>query len=253
MRSYIAVGSSVFGWLLAVVLYRLTHDSELALFLDNLPFPFIAFLPIAVLMMTLHFYNIGKYLTKKMIVLLCFIPLCTSLTALIPSLNFLIRYDHVMVTMSPLHLAKFTWNWWFYVHTVYSYLVSMASVVIAILRHRKQPSGYAIPSGLLVASILCTLTGNFFTIINALDIDMTMFSSTVGLLILYIAIANNPGVEYLMIAHKQFINNMEDAVFIMNKQKQVVELNAAAQSWIDWALNIFCVKRRISHNGTLSP
>ena len=232
MRSYVTVSGCVFGWLLAVLLYRVTQDKELAVFLDNLPLPFVAFLPVALLLMTLHFYNRGKIITKKRILLLCIIPLCTTCIVLSPPLRFLIRYGHVMVSTAPLHLTDYTWNWWFYLHTAYSYLVSMASVVVAIIHHRYRPSGYAIPSGLLVASILCTLAGNVFTIIQVLDIDATMVTSSIGLVILYIAIANNPAVDFLMIAQRQLVRNMEDAVFIMNKQRQVVETNTAALHWL---------------------
>ena len=231
-QSYTAVGFCMFGWLISVILYRSTESGELAVYFDNLPFPFIAFLPVSVFTMTLFFYNRGEYATKRNIVLISLIPFCTTLVALVPQLSFLLRHGHVMVSTGPLHLAAFTWNWWFYLHTAYSYLVSMASVLLAVSHHRKQPSGYGIPSGLLVASIICTLAGNLYSIVNRSQVDSTMVTSSLATVIIYIAIASNPGVEYLAIAHKQLVADMDQAVFVLGKQGQVVEVNNAALNWL---------------------
>ena len=233
MYAYVAVGGCVFGWLLSVILYRLTPSKELALYLDNVPFPFIAFLPVAFFLLTLLFYNKGEYITRRMITMLSIIPICTSVIALYPPLSVLLRYDHMMKAMGPLRIAVYEWNWWFYMHTAYCYLISMASVIVAFVQHRKQHSSYTIPSVLLIVSVFLTIVGNFYSIITKSPANTTMIASGISIVILYISIANNPGVEYLSIAHKQLFHNMDNPVFILNNQCQVVELNDAAINWLN--------------------
>ena len=159
-RAYFVVCGCVFGWLFSVILYRITEEETLALFFDNLAVVFIAFLPVTLLVMVVFFYKQGHYITKKLVILLSAIPFCTFLVILIPSLTPLLRHGHIMRSMTPLHIADYTWGWWFYIHLTYSYLVTIASVVIVITQHRRQPSGYALPSGLLVTSISLTILGN---------------------------------------------------------------------------------------------
>lgn len=231
-RAYFMVGSCVSGWLFSVILYRITSNETLALYFDNLALAFISFLPVMLLMLIAFFYKQGKCITKKLKIILCIIPFCTTLVVLIPQLNFLIRYVHKIVSIAPLHVATYAWNWWFYVHLIYSYIITMTSVVIVVTQHNKQPSGYALPSGLIVISICLTIIGNLIALVSKLEIDMTMITSCISIVLLYIAIANNPGTEYLTIARNELFDSMENAVFVMNSKRQVVATNAAALNWL---------------------
>lgn len=232
-RAYLLVGCCISGWLFSVILYRITSNETLALYFDNLAIAFISFLPVMLLMLIAFFYKQGRYITKKLKIMLCIIPFCTTLVVLIPQLSFLLRHGHEIVSITPLHVADYTWNWWFYVHLIYSYMITMTSVIVVVTQHSKQPRGYALPSGLIVISIFITMIGNVFALISNLEMDMTMITSCIGIVLLYIAIANNPGTEYLTIARNELFDSMDDAVFVMNSKRQVVDTNAAASIWLD--------------------
>ena len=230
--AYLATGICTFLWLFFVVVYRVTKHEAFARYIFNLPFPFIAFLPPAIFITILLFYNRGRNINKRLIVLISIIPFFTSLTALFPPLSGLLRSTRV-VSLSPLHIMEYTWNWWFYVHAGYSYLLLLASASVSIWEHRKLHGGYSRPSAMIVAGILCNVIGNLVSLTNSFDIDLTMITSSLGVFILYIAIVLNPNVEFLTTARKELFFSLDDIVFVLNNQRQVVDTNTAADRWLE--------------------
>lgn len=220
------------GWLLLVIGYRITQDPQVAVYLDNLPFPFIAFMPVTLLVFAMRFYSYDVVVDKKFMLLLCIIPSITSVIAVVPPLTWMLRTDHVMLEMAPMHAAQYKWNFWFYVHTAHSYILMMASAVFIVRQHFKKSSGHTLPSGLMVVGIGITIACNLLTLsVQVTGVDFTLVGVCFTVVVFYIAIANNPTVEYLAIARKALYNFMDMPVFILDGEDRVLDKNESGHSF----------------------
>ncbi|MDL2238417.1 diguanylate cyclase [Christensenellaceae bacterium OttesenSCG-928-K19] len=228
-KAYYGISACLIGWLLVTFAYHITPDPKLAEYFDSLIFPFVAFLPVALLSFVLHFYHGECVNLKKIIALICIVPSITTVIAVVPSLNGLLWSNYTMLEMYPTHIANYGWNIWYYVHSAYSYFLMGSAGFLIIWQFRRQPKGYRIPSILMVFSIAVTCVGDLplFNIATA-TIDSTLVGVCISITLLYIAIVNNPSVEFLTIARKSLYNNLDAQVFILDQNDFVLDMNKAA-------------------------
>lgn len=229
--TYYWISACIIGWLIVTFAYHFTTDPWLAEYLDNLTFPFIAFLPVLLLRFTFRFYNSGWRPPNAVKLLLCIIPMATTVISVVPAFNWLIRADYTMLQMYPLHIADYTWNVWFYIHAGYSYLLIVACIVLVIKQYKKQPREYRLPSVLMLAGIVVAYSSDLISFSTPDTIvDNTLVGVCVSMLVLYFAIASNPAVEVQNAARKALYNNMDLPVFIIDRQEYILDMNQAAHS-----------------------
>ena len=238
IKTYAVLSICALGWLLSAVLFYFVTDPTAVAYVDNLPFFFIAFCPVALLGFAVRFYGSTAYITQKYIIPLCIIPAITCFIALFPQLSWMLRFDYQVISIAPLHVVQYTWNFWFYVHLVYSYFLMIATSVYIIRQHIKQPKNYSLPSKLMVVGIFIVMAFNTLTLIYPFPGgDYTLIGMSCSIVLFYFAIANNPTVEYLALARKALYNYIDLPVFILDKQNQILDLNLAAEVFLD---NINC-------------
>jgi diguanylate cyclase (GGDEF)-like protein len=231
-KAYIITGLCKLLWLFCIIIYHTSNDAATIAYFANLTYPFIAFLPLCMFLTIALFYKQSKYAAGKTIILFAIIPFCTSLIALIPSLNWLLWVKREVVSTYPLSIMEQAWNWWYYIHLAYCYLMLTASIVLAVKHNQNQPGGYTVPLVMIVCSVLCVMTGSIITLTGSFDMDMTPITGSVGILVMYIAIAINPDMEYLALARKVLFYRMASIVFILDNRRYVVDKNDAAKKWL---------------------
>lgn len=232
--AYYGISGCLFGWLAATFVYHINQDPGRMEYLDNLAFPFIAFMPVAMLLFVMGFYRDSPRLRRGVVALLCVIPAITSAFSLVPAWNGLLRHDYVVLQIYPLHVADYTWNAWYYVHAGYSYALMALCGVVAAMQYKARPREYRLPSVLLIFGLGITYLGDLPSFNNPATVgDNTLIGVCISMLVLYAAIMNNPAVEFLSAARKALYNNLEMPVFILDRQDTVLDMNRAAHTMVE--------------------
>ena len=234
INSYIFLCMCALGWLLSVIIFHLIKDPQSAAYAETAPFVFIAFSPLALLIFSLRFYGANTKIPRRYIMLLSIIPFLTGCTALIPQLNWMLITNYTVVSLSPLHVTEFTWNFWFFVHLAYSYALMTASAVFIVRQHNRQLRSYSLHSMLMLLGIIVTLICNILTLTIPLKSgDITLVGSSCSIVIFYFAIVSSPEIEYLSVARNTLYSHIDLPVFILDRQNRVLDVNLAAASFLD--------------------
>ena len=234
INSYIFLCMCTLGWLLSVIVFHLTSDPESAAYAETAPFVFIAFSPLALLIFSLRFYGTNGKIPRRNIILLSIIPFFTGCAAVIPQLNWMLRIKYTVISLSPLHVTSFSWNFWFFVHMAYSYMLMTASAVFIIRQHSRQLRSYSLHSMLMLLGIAVTLACNILTLTIPLKSgDFTLVGSSCSIVIFYFAIVSSPETEYLSAARNTLYSHIDLPVFILDRFDRVLDINLAAASFLD--------------------
>ena len=241
-RTYAALGFCAIGWFASAIVYHLTTDPVSAAYAEHVPFLFISICPVILFIFALRFYNSDLSIPIQYHILLYVIPFLTSCVSLFPQLQWMLRTNYQVLSIEPLHTTTFTWNFWFYIHLAYSYLLMMASSILVVKQHIKRSISNSLPSWLMVSGITVTYLFNIMTLTSPLPAgDYTLIGTSLAIVIFYFAIINNPTVEYLALARNALFSHIDLPVLILNKEKKVLELNVAAASFLNRVGHSFAV------------
>lgn len=232
--NYYWISACVIGWLVVTLAYHLTENAWLAEYLDNLTFVFIAFLPVVLLQFVLFFYRDRRHISKKNLALLCIVPTLTTIIAVVPPLNWLLRSGYTMLQLDPLHTSQYHWSIWFYIHAGYSYILATICCIVVILQFKKQPKEYKIPSILMIISMGIV----FFSDLPSFNmpvtiVDTTLVGACISMVALYFAIIKNPTVAFLTTARKALYDHMDLPVFIIDRQEKILDMNQTAHAMME--------------------
>ncbi|MGD9559261.1 MAG: histidine kinase N-terminal 7TM domain-containing protein [Oscillospiraceae bacterium] len=233
-KAFFAFSLCVIGWLASDFAYYAASNRSAIMYLFNLKFPFVAFMPVALLVLIMRFYRLDDKITRKFIVLLSILPLITSVLALTSPLHPFIRSEQALLAVDPLHLMHRVRGVWFWVHTVYSYALTILSAVVVLTQHKKLPSGYRAPSVVLVIAMVINLLANLSALTFASDnpLDFSLVGVGVALVFVYVAVATSTKTDLLEIARDEIFNYLEEYVFILDLHQQVLEANLTGRRWL---------------------
>ena len=230
IKTYLPLCLCTLGWLLSLIAFFHAPTYNTKVYIDNVPFVFIAICPVLLLLFVVQFYG-GFTLRKQYILLLSIIPAITGIIVLIPSLTWMLRVNYQLLQASPLYKISFSWNFWFYIHAAYSYALMLFSSIFVFKQHQKQNKSYALSSKLMITGIAVTMFCNIATLLSPHPFcDYTLVGSGCSLVIYYLAIANNPTSEYLTLARKTFYSYIDLPVLILDKESNVLDLNHSARA-----------------------
>lgn len=230
--SFRLLGTCVFGWLLSETVYFAGSNTAFVEYMFNMKIPFVAFAPVALLLHCLHFYHMERYITRRLCVLLCAIPVITTLLALTSPWHGLLRAELQLIQLEPVHLMHNVRGPWFWVHTAWCYLLTLTSAGIVFGRHGRLPSGFRAPSVVMILAIVCNLCANVFSLFSTMPMDLTALGMGISLILIYAASAASGQSDLLHVARDQIYNSVEDYIFIQDLAGNVADANKAARSWM---------------------
>ena len=142
----------VVGWQVFAVWYFLTGSEAVALWAYTAKLMFAAFASVQLFLLSVKFY--GAKPSRKTTLLfgcLCIIPTITAVLAVTAPFHNLLRAELFFEQFEPLRVLHNVRGPWFWVHTGYSYLLMVASIVFILFQHSKLPKGFRMPSVLVAA------------------------------------------------------------------------------------------------------
>ncbi len=153
----------------------------------------------------------------------------------------------------------FTGGPFFWLNTVYSYLLIIVSIFLLFHCYFRSPRFYRRQFGLLINAMLLPFASNLISFLgyNPLpDLDLTPFAFTLTGLLFTIIVQRHHLLDIVPLASHLILNNLSDGVMVLDRNGRVVEANPTALSLVgvgrDEALGAHS-KDLFSHWKTLLP
>lgn len=223
-------------WTLMQLCIEISTTLPAKLFFTNFKFIGIVFVPIAWLVLSLRYTHRKKYISLRNILLLCIIP---SLSLLVLYTNYyhelfmhsirLIRRGDVMTMVSGEGI-------WFWLHTAYSYSLIALATVLLILECFKQAAVYRKQTLILIIGAFIPFIGNFLSVFRVIHFtyeDITPLTLLLTGLLFFWALFRHKLLDLVPIARDVIIENMRDAIIVMDNRNRIIDINPAAAALLD--------------------
>ncbi len=232
--SFIALCLSLAWWLLCNILALIVPHAEMAVFFYDAKYAGVAFAPVAMLFFATRFLHIERWRLRSIGVLLCVIPLVTTILAVTNPLHGLFRTEVRLIEEGGRRIEASN-ELWFWVHTIYSYALTLFSSLLVAVNIRKTPKVYRVPLYVLLVGSLLTIAANVLIVFfqEGSRLDITPITLSFNLLFLYWAMSNSRTSDYLHMAHNEIFHTMQTGIFILDADRIVLEMNRTAQAWCD--------------------
>ncbi len=222
-------------WSFANALEMAGIDLSTKLFWANIQYCFYTFGPVTWLVLALEFTGKSQWVKTKNITLLSIIPIITIILVWTNPYHGLIRYNVHLNTSGVFSVIEKDYGVWFWIHTIYSYLLNSCIVFLLIRAvwykntiYRKQATYLLSGFGLLYLS-------NFFYVsglgpIKSFDISPVLFSISgviIGWGIFYFRLF-----ELVPVARTTIIEEMENGIVVIDTKNRIIDINPQARKML---------------------
>ena len=235
-KHLIRLGLIVVGWQAFAVLYYMTSNEDIALWAYSAKLVFAAFASVQLFVLSVKFYGVlSSRKTTLLFACLCIIPSITAILAITAPFHNLLRAELYFIQFEPLRVLHNVRGLWFWIHTGYSYLLMILSIVFILFQHFKLPKGFRMPSVLVAAGGIIALCSSFLVIFTPYSqhIDLTLAGLSIALLFIYVGIAVSDESSLLVQAFDNIFYYIEDYIFVLNTRRTIIEMNPAARNWLN--------------------
>lgn len=242
-RRHPASGAAVFSLLtLAVALWSLTYALELAsanlaakIFWGKIQYVSIASLPLLWFVFALYYADRSRWLTRRNLGLLAAIPVITILLMWTNEAHGLI-WRRVSLEQNGASFSLIvSYGGWFWVHSVYSYILLLAGSVVLIGLLRRSSNLYRRQASTLLLGVIIPWIGNgvYISGLSPLpNLDLTPFAFTLSCLFMAWSLFRYRLLDIVPVARRAVVDGMKDGVFVLDAQNRIVDINPAGQRFV---------------------
>jgi signal transduction histidine kinase len=123
---------------------------------------------------------------------------------------------------------------WYWVHVTYSYFLVLIGTLLLVRGLRRFPPPYRRQTALVIAGAIVPWVGNFLYLTRVLPVtgfDLTPLAFTVSGACFTFGIYRYRLFGLVPVARDMVVDSMEDAVLVLDAQRRIVDLNAAAEKY----------------------
>ncbi|MEW6226728.1 MAG: histidine kinase N-terminal 7TM domain-containing protein [Bacillota bacterium] len=218
-------------WTLGNVLEIGSTNLSTKLLWGNVEYSGIVTLPVAWLALALHYVGREKWLTRRNLALLAIVPSITLVLVWTNDLHGLMRLNIGLDTTGPFPSIAETHGLWFWVHTAYSYTLTLLGTLVLARAFFLPPGLYRGQAGVLLVGALIPWVANALYIsghelIQGLDTTPCAFALS-GLVMAW-GVFRFHLLDIVPMARDAVIEGMSDGVIVLNVRNRIVDLNPAA-------------------------
>jgi signal transduction histidine kinase len=121
---------------------------------------------------------------------------------------------------------------WYWVHVTYSYLLVLVGTMILVRSLRRFPPPYRRQTAMIIAGAVVPWTGNLLYLTGFMPVtglDLTPIAFTVSGACFTLAIYRYRLFGLVPVARDMVVDSMDDGVLVLDAQRRIVDLNAAAE------------------------
>lgn len=238
---------AVLGWLTCNIFELVMPTEAATLFWAKLSYLFVVSTPLIWARFALRYTNQYKWLTASRFAWFCIIPLITLI------LVFTNEWHHLMwraYTFFPvkrlLAIQILRYGAWFWVNIFQDYLLVFLGTGLIIRQSFKSYSLYRQQSIWLVIGSLIPLVGNvmyIFRLIPGLVQDYTSVTFALAGVSFYIGMTRHQLFDIQPIARDAVIDSMSDAMFTLDIENRIIDVNPAALAIMEMEANAILGQR----------
>lgn len=231
---YIALGGSILGWAISELLFLSADNTRWVHFFFNLKLPFVALMAVLLLQYTLSYYRMERWMSGGVRLLYFVIPAVTAFLVLTEDRHGLLRRQLEITKSQPLHVVTNVQGPWYWVHAAYCYILILSVFVIMMRQCIGMPRGYRFSSGLMLAGISISVVTNVLgiTALRNLGFDITLPAMCATYVIVLLALMSGDSTDFLLLARREIFHYIEDCIFVLDNNRQVMDANEAARTWM---------------------
>jgi PAS domain S-box-containing protein len=217
-----------FVWALADFLNLGSLTLSNKLFWENIAYIGIVGLPVSWLLFSMEYTGKSKRITKTLIGIMTSISLIILLIVWTNQYHHLYRREIFLMDVSGVVILGKDFAPFFWISTTYFY--SLIIIGTGLLIWSTSLSNYADKgqSIIFIVALLVSLMANIFHVFIS-PIDFTSVSFSIMGVILLIGITRYQILDIVPIAHKNVFRNMGDAVIVLGRLNQIVEINPSME------------------------
>ncbi|HQE91653.1 MAG TPA: histidine kinase N-terminal 7TM domain-containing protein [Anaerolineae bacterium] len=243
MPSLIGLMFTIVGWLTCNILELAASTAAGTLFWAKMGYLFVTSTALMWVRFALHYTDKHSWLKPSRFAWLCIIPLTTVILVFTNDMHGLMWATYTFVPTSvgqALAIQITRHGLWFYVNVFYEYGLVAIGAVLIIRQSLRSFNIYRRQSVWLVLGSLMPMAGNaiyVFRIVPGLQQDYTSVMFAVGGVAFSIGMLRYRLFDLHPIARNAVIDNMQDAMFALDDQNRIVDLNPAALALMGAAAN----------------
>lgn len=187
--------------------------------------------PVMGFIFSLQYTSRGRWPTRRQMALLFVVPLVTLGLVLLEPHHTLTRYDFWLDESGPFSVIRQARGPWIWVQAGYAYLALTGMVVFLLRYMRRSPELYRGQILPLLIAIIPPWAGNIFYIFDAqtaVRLDLTPVAFTATAIFMALALFRHGLLDMVPIARAAVVENMAEALVVLDLQGYVIDLNPAA-------------------------
>jgi signal transduction histidine kinase len=235
-------GGTAFGWMMLAVawwsftsaMHTLIDDFETRVLISKLQYLGVAPIGVLWLLFATDYSRAGWPAYRLTRVLVWMVPVVTLALVATNEQHYL-HWRAVDDVITPIgHRLLYHGGTWYWVHVSYSYVLILIGTATLARGLRHSPPPYRRQTGLIIAGALVPWAGNLLYLTGALPVsglDLTPIAFTVSGACFTFGIYRYGLFRLVPVAREMVIDSMEDGVIVLDAQRRLVDLNAAAERY----------------------
>jgi signal transduction histidine kinase/PAS domain-containing protein len=228
-------------WSGAYVLELLAARIGAKLFWAQVQYAGIVVVPVAWLIFALRYGDRIHPMKPRILVFLSIIPVITA------GLAWTNDYHHLMVAEATLNTSgaftvlEVTRGPWFWVHVTYAYTLILLGSILFVGKLLQFSRKYRAQVGILLIGALIPWVVNILYVLGANPVphlDLTPFALTLSGLFIVWGIVRFRLLDIVPVAHNTVIEEMRDAVIVLDAHDRILEFNPAAERILPCAASL---------------
>ena len=223
---------AVIWWTVFYGLEIVSTTDTFKLFCYRAKFLAVVFVPVIWMLFGLQYTGRLQWVTPRRIALLCIFPCITTLLIWTNQAHGLMWAYLGVANLGEVSLAFSTTGIWFWLHSLYSYVLIMTATYILFRQFAGSPGLYRRQLIALLLSVIAPMIANAVTIFGNQPIDYTPFAFAITGLSLTWGLLRFQLLDLVPIARNLVVDSMTDGVIVLDAQGRIVDLNPTAKQII---------------------
>jgi PAS domain S-box-containing protein len=222
---------SIMGWLIFNTLEVFASSESGTLLWAKITYVFIATTPLAWLAFALRYAGQERWLAWKRFAALAIVPALTITFAFTNDWHMFLWRGYHYIPVDGMLAIKIDRGPWFYVHMLYSYSLTLTGAILILTKYIRSVSLYQKQSAWLAVGALTPIVANIIyvsNIIPGLQKDYTPISFAIASIAFIFGMLRYRLFDLHPIARDMVVNGLSDAVFVLDAQNRVVDVNPSA-------------------------
>ncbi len=227
---------AIMEWTLGYALEIAGADLPTKIFWGKIQYIGIVATPLLWLIFAVHYTDRGKWLSQRNLFLLAIIPLITVVLAFTTESHSLIWKDIQVYEAGNFSVLDVSYGFWFWVHSVYSYLLLAAGTLLILRSVGRRQGMYRGQAIALIVAVAAPWIGNALYLAGRTPIphlDLTPFAFTISVVALTWGIFRFHLIDLSPVARDLVVEEMNDGMIVLDAQGRIADINPAAQRMIN--------------------